>query len=376
MICPKCGNSQTDTIECAACGIIFEKYYRSQEKKRQSERRNKPLADATPKPLDTPAPKSPSYLKPIASALLVIIGGIAFSWYHFSQPSGTTPQNASPSAEAEQDASKGIAQASQAKQNAQSPLEKARQATVYIKTPWGLGSGFFIDTDCRIITNKHVVKLDEEELNNLRYRVALLEEMIERDEARIAKAEALASRIQDSHMGQDMASRLAKARKKIDDMIKEHQQLSAALEKINYGPSATDYTVILYDQSEYTVTGADLSQDNDLAILQLDKSACPCLTPGPTEDIAVGTRVYTIGNPLGISHTVTSGIISGVHVHEGKRYLQTDAPINPGNSGGPLIDEAGRVIGINTMTLRGAEGIGFAIPIETAIDAFDLEDNS
>lgn len=375
MICPKCGNSQKNSIECTACGIIFEKYHRLQEKHRQRESQKTTIANSSPKTPDATTRSPSSYLIILSIPLLVIVGVIAFFWNHFSESAGVQPQNEMISGETEKDEAKGLMDNLYAKHQPQSALEKARLATVYIKTPWGLGSGFFIDTDCHIITNKHVVELDEEQLNNLRYRVALLEQMIEQDEAQITRAEDLANRLQDPELQDDMAARLANARAKIDTMIKEHEKLSAALEKVNHGTSTIDYTVILFDESEYTATGAVLSKVTDLAVLQLDESSCPCLRPGHTEEIAVGTRVYTIGNPLGISHTVTAGIISGIHFHDDKRFLQTDAPINPGNSGGPLIDEDGRVIGINTMTLQGAEGIGFAIPIEIAMDEFDLESN-
>jgi S1-C subfamily serine protease len=82
--------------------------------------------------------------------------------------------------------------------------------------------------------------------------------------------------------------------------------------------------------------------------------------------------VYTVGHPVGLRHSVTSGIISGFREHAGVRYIQTDAPINPGNSGGPLIDLNGEVVGVNTMILADTEGIGFAIPIEVVLDEFQL----
>jgi S1-C subfamily serine protease len=77
-----------------------------------------------------------------------------------------------------------------------------------------------------------------------------------------------------------------------------------------------------------------------------------------------------------MAYTLTSGVFSGERRDEAAtRFLQTDAPINPGNSGGPLITEDGRVIGVNTMVLRGTQGIGFALPIEAVLEAFpELED--
>ena len=85
-----------------------------------------------------------------------------------------------------------------------------------------------------------------------------------------------------------------------------------------------------------------------------------------------GDKVYTIGSPVGLRHTVTAGIFSGYRQHEtnGQVYLQTDAAINPGNSGGPLIDEHGFARGVNTMILRDTQGIGFAIPIEKVFEEF------
>jgi S1-C subfamily serine protease len=84
----------------------------------------------------------------------------------------------------------------------------------------------------------------------------------------------------------------------------------------------------------------------------------------------LGERLYTIGNPSGLTDTVTSGVFSGQRGAGSQRLLQTDAPINPGNSGGPLVTESGRVVGINSMVMRGVQGIGFAIPIEAVYEEF------
>ncbi len=119
------------------------------------------------------------------------------------------------------------------------------------------------------------------------------------------------------------------------------------------------------------VVGSD--QQLDLALLKIsDGNNLPFLKFGDSDNIKVGDWVIAIGNPYGLDHTVTVGVISakGRPLTIGNRdytnLLQTDAAINPGNSGGPLIDLSGDVIGINTATSANAEGIGFAIPSNTA----------
>jgi len=85
---------------------------------------------------------------------------------------------------------------------------------------------------------------------------------------------------------------------------------------------------------------------------------------------AVFAASSSIGSPAGLKQTATGGIISGKRTIGGTGYLQTDTPINPGSSGGPLIDQRGHVVGVNTLILGGMEGIGFALPVRAARDAF------
>jgi serine protease DegS len=125
--------------------------------------------------------------------------------------------------------------------------------------------------------------------------------------------------------------------------------------------------------AEAKVVGRD--PDTDLAVLQLDlKKNIPVMPLGHSDQLRVGDIVLAIGNPVGLSQTVTQGIVSatgraqlGVATYE--NFIQTDAPINVGNSGGALINTNGELIGINTAVLAknlGVEGIGFAIPVNLA----------
>lgn len=120
---------------------------------------------------------------------------------------------------------------------------------------------------------------------------------------------------------------------------------------------------------EAKLVGAD--PETDLALLKIDaKRDLPFIGFGNSDALDVGEWVMAIGNPFGLDHTVTAGIISakGRNIRSGPfdNYIQTDASINPGNSGGPLINDEGEVIGINTAIIARGQGIGFAIPSNMA----------
>ncbi len=134
----------------------------------------------------------------------------------------------------------------------------------------------------------------------------------------------------------------------------------------------------LADGRKFTaeVIGAD--RDSDVAVVKIDARSLPCLELGDSEALEVGEWVLAIGNPLGLSHTVTAGIVSakgrsGFGLATLENFIQTDAAINFGNSGGPLISLDGKVIGINTAIYgsSGNIGIGFAIPINMAKHAYE-----
>jgi len=135
------------------------------------------------------------------------------------------------------------------------------------------------------------------------------------------------------------------------------------------------------DEIDARVVGADAS--SDVAVLELDSvpSGVAPIELGSSESLEIGDLVVAIGSPFGLEGTVTSGIVSALHreltAPDGFTIdgaIQTDAAINPGNSGGPLLDGQGRVIGINSQIASssgGNEGIGYAVPIETAREVAD-----
>ena len=142
-----------------------------------------------------------------------------------------------------------------------------------------------------------------------------------------------------------------------------------------YGADAIQ--VVLDDQSPHDARVIGMDPDHDLAVLRIkvpSQSLVPVIV-GKSKTLRVGQRVLAIGNPFGLDHTLTTGIVSAlgrsiksVNERTIEGVIQTDAAINPGNSGGPLLDSAGRLIGVNTQIVSpsGAfAGIGFAVPVDT-----------
>ncbi|HWS16677.1 MAG TPA: trypsin-like peptidase domain-containing protein, partial [Candidatus Elarobacter sp.] len=143
---------------------------------------------------------------------------------------------------------------------------------------------------------------------------------------------------------------------------------------------ARQVEVTTSDKKKYKAQIIGTDSVHDLAVIQIPNKSVPQAEIGDSKILAVGQKVYAIGNPFGLSGTMTRGIISSIRSLKGQRgfideAIQTDAAINPGNSGGPLLNGRGQVIGINTMILTGgveqSAGIGFAIPINTAKAVLD-----
>jgi S1-C subfamily serine protease len=141
--------------------------------------------------------------------------------------------------------------------------------------------------------------------------------------------------------------------------------------------NADALTVVLADQTEHEARVVGVDPDHDLAVLQIraPKEKLSPLILGSSHDLKVGQKVLAIGNPFGLDHTLTTGVVSALHRSIDsmtnrtiENVIQIDAAINPGNSGGPLLDSGGRLIGINTLIVSpsGAfSGIGFAVPVDT-----------
>jgi len=379
--CPKCGHEQSDDVECAACGLIFARYHSRLEK----------LATDT----GASAPSRPAVFsmgRLLGLAALIFCTSL-ITWYFASrhdnrdlQPAAglVTPkqqagQAAIPSAvppAVKPQAPTAVGRAASTKALAGNPIDNALRATVTVKTPLGTGSGFFV-TGNYIVTNKHVVAVKSEQIEELRHQVAIHKEEIRLMESSIAEYRQKALRIGGATgklweaKADHSETKLQKTRKKL-----AHDQ--ERLDKMESGLRARDITIITADNSKYTASSLTVSLQRDLALLTLFAENPARLQPPPAGSaIRPGDTLYAIGSPVGLPQTVTKGILSGYrgfHSTGGgtnQVYIQTDAAINHGNSGGPLIDQRGYVRGVNTKSRRGTQGIGFAIPIEDVYQEFD-----
>ena len=138
---------------------------------------------------------------------------------------------------------------------------------------------------------------------------------------------------------------------------------------------ATKVSVYLYnDETEYEAIIVGTDEETDLAVIKIEKTGLQAAELGDSDSVTVGEFAMAVGNPLGMQSSVTAGMIGAVNREitgsDGKKYklIQTDAAINSGNSGGALVNSKGQVIGINTLKIAstGVEGMGFAIPINSA----------
>mmetsp|Transcript_39643 Transcript_39643/g.92753 ORF Transcript_39643/g.92753 Transcript_39643/m.92753 type:complete len:358 (-) Transcript_39643:383-1456(-) len=206
--------------------------------------------------------------------------------------------------------------------------------TNVMEVPLGTGTGFVWDSDGHIVTNYHVVK-----------------------DAKSAQV-AIITRVLISQ----------------DSQQRQKQQRPLATESSD---KKIKRNLAQYGRTIYKATVVGTDPDKDIAVLKIDapRSDLRPIFLGSSSDLRVGQQALAIGNPFGLDHTLTVGVISGlgreVRAPSGRpisNVVQTDAAINPGNSGGPLLDSSGRMIGMNTAIYSPSgtsSGIGFAIPVGT-----------
>ena len=385
MECPKCAHVQEDTVRCDACGLYFAKFQQQQA-----------LAATKAREALRLEPKSSGFglgtlaLTALASAALMfhLMRGRASPATAASAPPAALAPRAMPSVPTagagEFDAGStgasaaplsGLAAQLAVSSPARNAIETARNATVFIKTGWGMGSGFIIDENCHVVTNRHVVETDGARVADSVTQDPEIQARLSSVQQQLQVAIANAQRARRALVGQpgtnveqiELDNHIAAMQQQLEELSSRFGQ--TIRDKVDTA-GRNGFSVTLVDGTEFDALHAEYAAHHDLALFQLPASHCPHIAATHSANLELGERLYTIGNPSGLTYSVTSGVFSGRRGEGEQRLLQTDAPINPGNSGGPLITQGGQVVGINTLVLRGTQGIGFAIPIEAVYDEF------
>lgn len=374
--CPKCSSKLTNKVECTSCGLIFDKYF-------QAEARRKAQAEKD-------AEKKERFRKHVLVALSgLILAGIAAAaflfWVRTDVPP-VTKQDASLTDNSrdgvEQDAErpdvqkpKDIGVIRKGGDGDKQFIQNAINATVTVETPWGaVGSGFFINENS-LVTNRHVAEFNIKDFDVFRKKVAKGREEANLEADAIKELKQKLDGMPDGPNRTQVFNLIHEKEAGLNNYLSQLQKAEKEVADMDEKRSSQDIKIILADGSEHSVSTILLSDAHDLALLKVYGVNTAILRPNKNgRHLEQGDTVFTIGSPSGLRNTVTSGIFSGYRKAAGKDdiYLQIDAPINPGNSGGPLIDGHGNVYGVNTMILTNTEGLGFAIPIEAVFDDFRI----
>ncbi len=385
MICPKCGHQGNSESSCEVCGIIFAKYLKRQQVE-QTE------------PEHGPTPPSRTPIKPLLVLCLAVVIGIVAGKFVFSPTSVTPPttehQNttkqppiiqptpAQQPVQQEQAINRVAVKTQTNPDSERSSMQRAQNATVLIESSWGLGSGFLLDNEGHIITNRHVVKYDRKRLDELNRQLEKLEKHIRNEKEQLTYFKDKLDQFKEHQLWDNYNQQYQQRKQRLEKYEADHASYSLQRNNIIYASVNLNVDITFFSGEKIHARNITLSKNYDLALITIDASSLPSKPIiSKVGRIQQGDKVYTIGNPSGLRGTITSGIISGFRSYTNNQnqitnIIQTDAPINPGNSGGPLVDESGQVIGINTSVLKNTEGIGFALPINLVREEFAEELNS
>ncbi len=400
MQCPKCGAVGQDGTECSVCGLVFAKYEKHQQQDHDIIYDDAGEASGLSRHINT-----------LLLLIILVTGGFYFfgggdeeqlagSHRNPQTPAVATEAEGAASAQGEESVtaevevvaqenvasdSDSIAPAEEEsaiaseprrlllpQETEQSPLERARSATVFISTALGSGSGFFVSEDCKIVTSRQLVNFDTEELNQHRLILAGLEE-------RLGTLNTDISNRRDSFYQhctdcsdtalQEFMGTMPSVRDATEQLIQTEQ---AAIDKLS---AMQTIKVTLIDGSELDAKAHSISSDHDLALAIIPDASCPALGLTSLDKMKVKDKLFTIANAEGERHQLKPGRLSGTQTSNEIVYIQSSTPINAANRGGPLLNEEGSVVGVNTLLLENTQEIGLATPANYVIEAFELQGN-
>jgi len=358
MECPKCHyERKSGDNECPKCGIVYNKWEKNIAKNQEQEillKENEPLKYR----VETYDIGLGKYKYLFAGIIVALIIGALFKEhlikFHPTPPKDTPQVIHKRELIIKEDSKEPLPTVDHTSEN----IERAKSATIIIKTPISQGSGFFITDDGYILTNKHVLEIAEKKR----------EELFNRHDFFIKSIDSLRESVEElenTAPGSPYWSKYLKNKAQLSKLESSFKAFNDKYYMILFGPQLLAY---LNDGTEIYPEFVSRSYNHDLVLLKVSGLKNLYIGVANIDQLKVGEQLYAIGSPYGLVNTVTKGMLSA------KRgsIIQTSAQINPGNSGGPLITKDGKVVGINTFQQLGKDGAyNFAISIDVAIKEFD-----
>jgi len=306
MRCPKCDHEQRDTNECEACGLIFSRYRVVQERKKEVAEKKAVAADR----------KSGTVVKFLQIIVLVTV--VASATYYFAPvKKGDQPQQpAVESVAVKQNtpAPQRVKTVQSAQQTTVSSstavsrgngIELARKATVSIETPWGTGSGFFVN-EYYIVTNRHVIELDQSKVAEFRKKIDTARSLIDLEKQKLRDMRAELKKLAKGPSRSQLTLIIEARQNELNKILPQQEEGEERLEQLERDLQPSDIKIILADDSKHVANYVLVSDKYDLALMSLFSGEYPFLPRPPAgKKLQQGEKVYTVGSPVGLRHTVT-----------------------------------------------------------------------
>jgi len=355
--CPKCSRKITNKIECKNCGLIFDRYFKAEAEKRAVEKGRAEKKAKTQRLINSA----------ISLVIIALLGGAAFYYYSMKTPVAQQQANTTQETGDQQ-----VSISTQADSGTKdSPLiARAKQATVAISSPWGNGTGFFVGRDL-LVTNRHLVEKKKDGLSEAQTAFENYRDRVSEENEKLETLKQQFTEMEDGDTKDELAAIIEDGDLQLEKALAEQQRLEDKVRQIEERLADNKILVVLADGQKKEIRSTTLSENFDLALLTIVGTNISGIElPDSTPPLQEGAEVFMLG-PNNVSVPTT---FTGYHRGDSPQefFILTDKPFNPSNSGSPLIDAAGYVRGINTLSDLQPEGSGLAIPIETVMVEFNL----
>ena len=356
--CPECGQKISNRFECRNCGLLFNRYFEAQARKREAEK-----ARAAKRS------RNIFILNATLSAIVVIclLGGGFYLWSSKEEKVETSPSlTASPqptatkreTATAEEPAPRRTAQ-----QESSRPIDFAVNGITVVKSPWGVSTGFFIAND-KLLTTKKSVYYNQERLMQETEQLNKDRTWLEEEQEKIQRLRERAETETNPEEKATLEENLAKREQQLEKRTLKYQESEEVVARLTENLENVTIDILTFDGRTFHMAYMDTSATYDLALLTVFDTGIAPVTIAD-RSLEEGEEVWTLGK----NKTAIKGVFTG-YSEEG--LIRSDVPINPGYFGGPLVDRRGMVFGVSVTPPKELRKTGLAVPIAVVMQEFGL----